>query len=766
VRVAVRDLAAFAGRRGDLAGGHFSLLRGSDGQRAHRRIQSGREASARKEVTVQRSWKGPTLALELHGRIDLLLETPGGLIVEEIKTARLPEGEFPPDAPVHRLQALIYAWMLAVPDQTQQVNSPAARVRYVPPDSGEGWVWPLEITPDQLDTEITAALGAYAIWLTQLLHWREERDQSLRNLSFPFSDLRRGQSELMTAVEQSFHSGLRLHVEAPTGIGKTLAVLVPALRALGTQQVNTLFYATCRNSGKTVVEEALRHLEKQGMRLRALTLVAKDRICNGTGSPCDCATCPLALGFFDRLNPALAELRESPDWSRDRWQDIAARHQLCPFAFLMQAAREADLLIGDINSALDPGARLGFLFEEAPETVGLLIDEAHHLPERARSMNSASLDLNQLSKLLRTLPPTVRGLSTELRRVSRAANALEFGTELAIAASSPGARAAVAATEAPPRELAEACRRAVLAIETSYNLCAAVANDPRPDLLRMLQGFWQSVERHRAAHITYREAQTLHHLCRDPAEFLRDALQALRSSVLFSATLAPMPLFRRLTGSLPEDRELILGSPFEPGSLRMELEKNIPVVFRARGEEMYRKLADRIRQFLEAQPGKNMVFLPSFEVLEEVRRRLPLHDLWFGEVLVQPRGLQEAETVAFLRPLREQSGAITVLAVLGGALNEGIDLPGKQLEGVVVVSIGLPALSPRQELLRAYYQDRGEDGFVLAYTLPGLVRVRQALGRVLRGPGDSGRALLIDPRFEHPFYSSLYPSVQSESEIH
>lgn len=756
VRVSVREIAAFAGRTGDLSSHHISLLRGSDGIRAHRRLQSARAPASRREVSVQGLWQGRELTLEIHGRIDLLHETDDGLLVEEIKTTRLPEGEFPPDASVHRLQALLYAWLLGNPARTpaqrtpaQQVNVPAACVRYVPPDSGTGWVWKLEITASELLAEISSVCAAYEDWLIHLLHWREQRDQSLVSLPFPYPELRPGQPELMQAVERCFRMGERLYAEAPTGIGKTLAVLLPALRALGEGRIQTLFYATCRNSGKSVVQDAIHLLQSEGMQLRALTLVARERICNATGSPCDCSACPLALGFFDRLNAALAELREQPDWSRPVWEAIAARHRLCPFAFLMRAAREADLLIGDINYVLDPSAKLAFLFDTAPETVGLLLDEAHHLPERARDMYSASLDLAAYSKALRALPPELRGLQTDLRRVLRTANALALIPQ-----------GDNTCTEAVPRELGEACRRALLALEQSLQACAPVANDPRHSLMRTLQDFWLSIERHQPSHITYREGQTLHHLCRDPAEVLRGSLDTLFATVLFSATLSPLPLFRQLTGATPENREVSLASPFDPTQFPVELEADIPVTYSARGPETYRKLANRILRFLQEHPGKNMVFFPSFEVMQQVRTHFPEEDLWFGTVLSQPRGLQETETTEFLRPLRESKQAVTVLAALGGALNEGIDLPGEQLTGVVVVSIGLPAVSARQELLRDYHQRQGREGFVLAYTLPGYLRVRQALGRVIRGPHDRGRALLIDPRFQHPFYRELLQSGQ------
>lgn len=737
MRISVRDLAAFAGRSGDLHSGLFSLLRGSDGTRAHRRIQKGRGAAVQTEVPLSVSYRG----LELHGRVDLIEQTADGTLLEEIKTTRLAAGEAHPEFSEHRLQILIYAWMW----RRTHGELPAAQLRYVPPDRGEGWVIKLPQNEAELDAEVGRALARYEAYLLRRASWIQLRNSSLDTMRFPFSTLRPGQAELMEQVNRVFSTGGRLYAEAPTGIGKTMAVLFPALQALGRGEMETLMIATCRNTGKNVFEDAFARLREGGGRFRALTLVAKDRICKQTGSPCDCGTCPLAKGFYDRLEQGLEALRAEADWSQAGWMPVAKSYRLCPYAFQMHAVREADILLGDINFALDPGARLAALLESEPGQVGLIIDEAHHVPERARSMYSATLPLAELTRTLRWLPPELRSLAAVLRRPARAAKALEMSE-----------RDGVLLTEAPPREVGEACRQARDAIEQSLTAHRPAAGDPRPELLRTLQTFWMSVERHQNAHATFWEKGTLVHFCRDPSGALRRDLQNMRATVLFSATLQPMESFRRLTGSEPgTDRELILPSPFDPARFRIEREYTLPVVWRSRGPEMFDKLANRIRQFLEANPGKTLVYLPSYRVLDAVRERLPPEDLWMGPVLAQPRGLQEEDAKSFLAPFRHQPGPLTALTVLGGVLNEGIDLPGPALSSVVIVGIGLPRVEPARELLRAWHQERGEDGFAIAYSLPGLCRVRQALGRVIRSSEDRGQALIIDPRFDHPLYRTL-----------
>lgn len=271
----------------------------------------------------------------------------------------------------------------------------------------------------------------------------------------------------------------------------------------------------------------------------------------------------------------------------------------------------------------------------------------------------------------------------------------------------------------------------------------------------MLRDFHLSVDRRLSSHLTYREAQVLHHFCRDVAEWLRERFRDVWAVGLFSATLDPMDSFRRLTGAEPGDRALRLVSPFDPGRLRIEVEGSIPVVWKARTSALYDRLAARIQAFAAEEPGKSLVFFPSYAFMQEVAKRLPPHDLWTGPLRVQPRGMQERDAERFLEPFRMDRGPITGFAVLGGALNEGIDLPGEALTAVVVVSIGLPAICREREILRNWFQERDGEGFYYAYSLPGLLRVRQAAGRVIRGPEDRGRVLLIDPRFGHPLYRSL-----------
>lgn len=741
-RVPVTEIARFAGRSGDLGRNEFGVLRGSDGIEVHQRLQRGRGESYRSEVPIRAVWERGGRRLEVVGRIDGVEEMPEGAFLEEIKTTLLRDS-LPLDHQVHELQARFYAWMW------RQTKGPVCevRVRYAHPD-------PLIRVQDRiLDPDDDEAVDqACTAWLDQqeaLEAWRESRNVSLAQLPFPFPEMRPGQQEMAREVLETIKAGERLMVEAPTGIGKTLAVCWPALQAMGQGFADTILITTSRNSGKTVVMDSLQHVVDAGARIHAMPLEARERICTGTGSPCDVGACAKAKGFWDRLPAALEELRMHILWTREVWRGVADRHMLCPYAFQMIAAREADLLVGDVNYALAPASRLEFLVREDSRCL-LLVDEAHHLPDRCRSMISADLPLSLFRSSGKALPAEVQAeIRGPVRKVGKEARAMIREQE---DFQDPGA-----AMEAPHR-VGQACRDLLEVLERTFADTPVLEEDPRMDLHRACTAFCISLDVRQDSHVSFEEEKTFRHVCLDASDWFTERLDAFQSVILFSATLSPQEHFKTLLGWREADRTLILPSPFDASRFPIRLEKEIPVVWRERTDSMYQKLTARLVDFVTENSGRTLVFFPSYSVMEEVASRFPAGDLWTGDLRVQPRGLQEAEAESFLQSFREARGILTGFAVLGGALNEGVDLPGDALTAVAVVSIGLPSVSRENEWIRAWHQEQGREGFLLAYTLPGWIRVRQALGRVIRGPEDQGTGLLIDPRFDHPFYAEQLSS--------
>jgi DNA excision repair protein ERCC-2 len=731
--IAVTELAATVGRSGDLRRRDFSLLRGADGIRLHRKLQRSRPETYRAEVTIRTTWK----ELEIEGRIDGV-DKGTVPVLEEIKTTRHPERDAAEPNSVHVLQVQLYGWMW----QREYGEVPELRICYATPG---GEVHPVSVPmhPD-MEEQLEEALRLR----NEREQWIRKRNRELRKLPFPFTGLRAGQAELMDAVETAFTDRDNLLVEAPTGIGKTLAVLVPALRALGEERVSTLFVATCRNTGKNTMEDAMRALLGPLTGLRALTLQAKDRVCRVAGSPCNCDECPLARGFYDRLPGALAALRNEKLWDVATWNRIAAEHRVCPFAFSMRAAREADVLIGDINYALDPSARLEFLFGSPGHQIGLLVDEAHHLPGRVRGMLSASLNPLVLRRLLLEAPSPHRNvLGKEINRVIR-----EIRTYLQEAVEENGWPREEAA---PPTRVGVACSRALEVLEHSLAEAPVREGDPRMTLFQTLAAFQSAMQHGADAHVAYRENGALHWFCRDPGPWVRDRLSELACTVLFSATLQPMDSFRRTLGLPSDTTERVLPCPFNPDHLQITVEASFSLAYRNRTEETFFRLSETLIRLLSESRKNTLVFFPSYSMMDQVAARMPPPDLVMGPIWVQPRGLQEEAAREFLEPFFQSGHAGSVFAVLGGALNEGIDLPGSALTRVIMVSIGLPLVCMEREILRDTFSRGGEDGFAMAYMLPGITRIRQAMGRVIRGPEDRGEVVLIDQRFDQPGYRNF-----------
>ncbi len=705
--LSVGELALWAGRSGDLGRRSLSVLRGVEGSRAHRLWQRAQEESYRAEVSLKLDVELEGLSLRLQGRVDGL-RSDG--VMEELKTTREEGEQLPLDFGIHRMQLQIYLWMW----QQLHGDTLGGELIYLRPDGEQVW----KRIPMQAELEeVDAALKAWAETWREGERAKARSRDSIAALSWPFPEWRPGQPELAEAAEAVIQRGVRLYAQAPTGSGKSMGLLWPLLQAFSRGEISRVFIATCRNAVKEVHEEALERLQEDGLQMRALTLQARDRLCQQEGGACDMESCPLAKGFYDRLPAGVKALRKQPLWTLSRWRALSAEHQLCPYAFQLWAAQEADLLIGDINLLLHPTAKLKSWLEQDPENTVLWIDEAHQVLERGRGMRSASL-------------PRIPGAKELNREWNRARNDLlgEKGEPV------PDAE--------PPFRLAQACGRRVEELELLE------PNAERLEELRRLLDFQRCVEDRDASHVLYQEGRLLHWLCRDVRDWLATELDIYRAVVFCSATLEPLEHFKRWTGGSRMDEELLLPAVFSAEALQEEVERGISLRYADRRKDLPDKLAQRILRFLQEKPGKSLLFFSSYQLMEDVKARLPTDDLWIGPVQAQPRGLQEEETELFLRPFREEAGPRCALAVLGGALNEGIDLPGEALEQVVIVGMGYPAFSPEQELLRTWAEAQGEPGFEYAYERIARTRREQAKGRVLRSMEDRGRLLWIDSRYE------------------
>jgi DNA excision repair protein ERCC-2 len=520
-----------------------------------------------------------------------------------------------------------------------------------------------------------------------------------------------------------------------------------------------VFYVTAKTPGRISARHALSNLRASGARLRSVLLTAKRKICfSEKPAGCDERTCPFAVGYYDRIKPAVRELLQKEDISREAVEETARAHQVCPFELSLDASVWTDVVVGDFNHVFDPSARLQRHFADGPARHAVLIDEAHNLVDRSREMYSATLTVADLAA---PAAGRAKGAARAKRALAAAADALEHAVRnLPDAGSLLESRSyhdGAVALEKPPKDLLTAIRQAARGLEEFLSV-----QPPGKDVSAWLEPWFALTAFLKAADgydencrflLSPAEASAKI-FCADPSSRLRESLKSLRSAVFFSATLSPLSYFRDLLGGDPETTTLAFDSPFQAEQMKLTVLKH-DITFKGRAASL-EAVADDLARHVRQSPGNHLIFCPSLQYLAEIepllRERLPGLDLF-----AQTSLMEEEQRVLFLQKF-ETASQVVGLAVLGGIFSEGVDLPGDRLIGVAVVGVGLPRLSLERDILQALFEATRGQGFDYAYRFPGMQRVLQAVGRLIRSEADRGTALLIDRRFRESRYRALFPN--------
>ena len=771
--VSVKDLVEFALRTGDIGGErHFvGSDRALQGIRGHQKIQRSRPPGYETEIAVEQEFATETFRLRLRGRIDGLASEAGQKIIEEIKTIH---GQWDRTAdPLHWAQAKIYAHLYASREVLLTLD---VQLTYLELESGKIFEFRETYSAADLAHFFTTTLTIYLEWLQEEVRWTRQRDESLRALTFPFANYRPGQREMAVMVYKILANGGRGFIAAPTGIGKTMSALFPATKALGEAKLRRIYYLTARTVGKTVAEKAVADLRKNGAHLRAVTLTARDKVCVRDGQPCDPRTCPLALGYYDRRKPAMREALQAEAINYQTLTAIGAKHQVCPFELSMDVSLWSDVVICDYNYVFDPKAYLQRHFTDEADDFAFLVDEAHNLPDRAREMFSAELNTRELLAVSRAIksaiPKCARALTKLQRAISQltevgqgsaddASDGLELFTQTRAQKSQPiAARDVGAISRAFPEALLPLLDNALDDMEAW--LARNEPADFRDALLNLYfetLAFKRTAELYDERFVTLLPGEDLPRIrlfCLDPSLLLRQALDHGKAAVFFSATLTPIDYYRSLCGGDPADPFLELASPFPPEHLAVFIHDRIPTRLRARADSLSEVVA-AIGAMANAHAGNYLVFFPSYQYLSDVlvqfRGRFPEI-----QILEQRAGMTEIERANFLAAFdHDHKRTLMGFAILGGIFGEGIDLVGEKLIGAIIVGVGLPQISLERDLIRDYYETKLNAGFDYAYVFPGMNRVLQAVGRVIRSETDKGIVLLIDERFGQRRYENLFP---------
>lgn len=744
-RVAVRALCEFTAKQGDLDLRFTPSPTAQEGIAGHGQVAARRGEGYEREVALEGHYRN----LQVRGRADGY--DPAANRLEEVKTYRGDLTRQPDNhRQLHWAQAKVYGWLLC---QGRGLSSLSIALVYYDVVTQKETAIVETFAAESLRAFFETQCERFIDWAEQEMAHRACRDQALDALRFPYREFRAGQRQLAEAVYKAVCTGTHLMAQAPTGIGKTLATLFPPLKAFPGQKLDKLFFLTAKTPGRRLALDALSRLAPSDapLALRVLELVARDKACEHPDKACHGESCPLAKGFYDRLPAARAAALSCPHLTQAALREIALQHQVCPYYLGQEMARWADVVIGDYNYYFDVSALLHGLTQANQWRICVLVDEAHNLLERGRSMYSASLDFRNFKDLPSSSPET---LKKSLRRILRCWRELhaEQSTSYVVHSQLPGKlilalqQAISAITEylgEHPSGLDPALQNAYFEA-THFCRIAELFGEHSLFDCSLLPARRQNAGR--GSLLCIRNVL--------PAPFLEPRLRQARTAVLFSATLSPRQFYADTLGLPVNNVWLEAQSPFSAEQLQVRLARHISTRYEHRSASLQAVVQLLARQY-RARPGNYLAFFSSFDYLQQVSAMLAAQhpDLPFWE---QTRGMDETERAAFLKRFTCDGRGIG-FAVLGGAFGEGIDLPGERLIGAFIATLGLPQMNPVNEQLKIRMDALFGKGYDYTYLYPGLQKVVQAAGRVIRTTEDQGVVHLIDDRFARPQVRRLLP---------
>ena len=760
-KVSVRNLVSFSIPE-DTTWSFTTYSQLHEGSHAHTEIQNRHKAEGtyQSEVYLTYLYHSQKYMVEISGRADGIWELEDGTIIHEIKTTSTQLSEIHEDfSEAHWAQGKCYAFIHA---SNKNLSSITVRLTYFHRPSGKEKSFDRTFTIDRLEKFISGLIHPFAAWALSQAKWREMRDLSIKALEFPFPAYREGQRLLAYNTFRCIQDGKRLFAQAPTGTGKTMGVLYPAIKTLAEGTIERIFYLTAKNTTRAVAENAYRLLTLQGLRLRVLTLTAKDKICPHLIRDCNPDKCLYIQGYAHRSKKAVKELIKKTDaYNMENITETAMKHNLCPFELSLDLALQCDLIICDYNYVFDPRVSLRRFFQQKTrEDCLILVDEAHNLFDRAREMYSASISKKEILEMSRLIKQDLPAVYKALRSISRVLASIEKKT--AADRIEAGGTSYYVSSDFP-----ESLTDPVTCFIDETEHWMLTRGDEEEDYTDgLITLFFDLLHFKNISELYSPEYRTLITgdgsrlkltlLCLDPGIMLGKVMDTARSSILFSATLSPLSYFRDILGGRKEDATLKLPSPFPRENLLVVIEDCVETRFRYRQKYMERT-AHAIYQWVKNHIGNYMVFFPSYKYMTDVLEVFTNLEGDF-KILCQEKDMDESSRNSFLGEF-ENFGDITRIGfcVMGGIFGEGIDLSGDRLTGVVIVGVGLPQVCPEQEIMRSYYQDKMGNGFSYAYTYPGINRVLQASGRLIRSETDRGALLLIDSRFGQTDYLQLLP---------
>ena len=780
ISVPVTFLANFVSRAGDLSSAGYESVSGIEGTRLHRRIFSdlGKQygENMETEVSLSASYETEDLCLLVSGRADVLLtEDDGTLNIIEIKSFNSTKNSFDRLVrPEHITQLELYGamYLMANPGTDHLKMT----LRYVSITSLEAFEDSFVMACEDARGIFNNYCSSYVEFALSLISYNDLLMSSVRAMDFPYDTMRSGQAKLMKTVLSSLSSKEALFALAPTGTGKTISTLYPAVKGLLRRKYRKIFYLTAKTATRAVAAKALNDMRASGLVIKSITLASKENMCPYEGR-CDAANCPLAKDYYSKVRPALSELLQLDEIDPATVGKTAMKYKVCPHELSLDTMNYCTVVIGDYNHAFDPRVMLIRGFEgEAATSNAVLVDEAHNLVDRAREMYSAVFSYSLLKKLMAIYKNTDHQTERMLLRLDayfRICEQCSLTDRPSFVVNEGADEQKILKTNGwegmrdIPRKLYEAMWKAVRLLQPQLeHIPKGELRDTAFEFFFEARHFLNVIERfYNDAYITscYTESGDIKIklVCLDSSPMLDALIRDTFPAVFFSATLSPYEYYKNVILGKDADytRSLELPSPFPPENLDILIDSSISTSYKNRASTAA-TLADRILSQLEDCKGNYMVFFPSFEYMNDIMKRIKaiVGDEPGFKIITQKPNMTSTEKDEFLKWYSEPyDGCLIGSAVLGGHFGEGIDLVGDRLSGVVIVGVGIPKVTPERQILSNYYSEKFGDGFAFAYRFPGWEKVLQAVGRVIRTEDDTGFALLIDDRLEQPEYIGLFP---------
>ncbi len=784
LRVSVRQLVEFILREGSIDNRKSS---GSDtamqeGSRIHKMLQRRMGSEYHAEIGLNYTWASEEYDIIIEGRADGIIDHNWGMhtpeetgkeenkvVIDEIKGTYRDLKRITAPVGVHLAQAKCYAFMYASEHQLDQIG---VRMTYCQMETEELKYFHEDYTFQELKGWFEDLMLEYKKWADFQFTWNTVRTASIRQLAFPFP-YREGQKELVTYVYQTIYHKRKLFLEAPTGVGKTISTVFPAVKSMGEGLIEKIFYLTAKTITRTVAQECFGLLQQNGLQMKTIVLTAKDKICfmkqeetAKEEAECNPEACPYADGHYDRINDAMYDLlTHEAHFTREKVQAYAAKHQVCPFELSLDMSLFADAVICDYNYVFDPRVYLKRFFADGlgKRDYVFLIDETHNLLDRGREMYSAALLKDSFlgtKRLVKELSPRIAKLLDKCNK------------ELLVM-----------------KRQCESYRREEEIdgfVRMLNHLYAAIddfldEHDMFPNKKELLDFYFEAAhflniyEIMDENYVVYSQLLDngdfmLKLFCVNPARNLRQCMHKGRSTILFSATLLPIQYYKKLLGGEPTDYEVYAKSTFDEKKKALFIANDVTSKYARRSEREFLRIAEYIYEVVRQRHGNYMVFLPSHLFLEQVYRCFMegYYQADFMECIVQEDYMSEAKREEFLLRFHQEAADASVLigfCVMGGIFSEGIDLKRDSLIGAVIVGTGIPQVGCERELLKQHFDAQGENGFDYAYRYPGMNKVLQSAGRVIRTAEDIGVVALLDERFLEPQYRRMFPREWSQYEV-